>query len=111
MAPKTLQMHIVSAFANECKLFSFAHTYRDKHAVSILKLFSFVTNNLIKTLHVIHSNDADVVVETEGLDESEVDLESDVALKLLIHRQDAERHAVWVTEIQEEANYKHKLYY
>ncbi len=86
------------------------HTYRYKHAVSILKLFSSVTNNLRKTLHVIHSNDADVVVETEGLDESEVDLESDVDLKL-IHRQDTERHAVWVTEIQEKANYKHNLYH
>jgi len=68
--------------------------------VSILKLFRLVTNNLRKTLHVIHSDDADVVVKTEGLDESEMDLESDVTLKILIHCQDAERHTVRVTEIQ-----------
>lgn len=104
-------MLTVFPFVNESFIVYSTHTYRDKHAVSILKFFSLVTNNLRKTLHVIHSDDADVVVETEGLDESEVDLESDVTLKFLIHRQDAERYAVWVTGIQEKANYKHHLYY
>lgn len=104
-------MLTVFPFVSESFIVYSTHTYRDKHAVSILKFFSLVTNNLRKTLHVIHSDDADVVVETEGLDESEVDLESDVTLKFLIHRQDAERHAVWVTEIQERANYKHHLHY
>lgn len=64
----------------------------------IFKLLRLVANNLSQTLHVAHSDDADVVVEAEGLDEGEVDLESDVILKLLIHGQDAERHAVRVTE-------------
>ena len=66
--------------------------------MSIFKLLRLVTNNLSQTLHVAHSDDADVVVEAEGLDESEMDLESDITLKLLIHGQDAERHAVRVTE-------------
>lgn len=111
MTSKALRSLTVFPFVNESFIVYSTHTYRDKHAVSILKFFSLVTNNLRKTLHVIHSDDADVVVETEGLDESEVDLESDVTLKFLIHRQDAERYAVWVTEIQEKANYKHHLYY
>lgn len=72
-------------------------TYRDEDAVSIFKLLRFVTNDLSQTLHVAHSDDADVVVEAEGLDEGEVDLQSDVTLELLIHGQDAERHAVRVT--------------
>lgn len=72
-------------------------TYRDEDAVRIFKLFRLVPNNLHQTLHVAHSDDADVVVEAEGLDEGEVDLEGDVTLKLLIHGQDAERHTVRVS--------------
>ena len=56
-----------------------------------------VTDNLSQAVHVAHSDDADVVVEAERLDEGEVDLESDVTLKLLVGSQDAERHTVWVT--------------
>ena len=73
-------------------------TYRDKTAVGIFKLASLVPNNLGQALHVVHSDDADVVVKTERLDEGEVDLESNVTLPLLISGQNAERHAVWVTE-------------
>lgn len=56
-----------------------------------------VTDNLSQAVHVAHFDDADVVVEAERLDEGEVDLESDVTLKLLVGSQDAERHTVWVT--------------
>lgn len=72
-------------------------TYRDKTAVGIFKLASLVPNNLGQALHVVHSDDADVVVKTERLDEGEVDLESNVTLPLLIGGQNTERHAVWVT--------------
>ena len=65
--------------------------------MGIFNLLCLVADNLSQTLHVAHSDDADVVVEAEGLDEGEVDLQSDVTLKLLIHGQDAERHAVRVT--------------
>lgn len=65
--------------------------------MGVFELARLVANNLSQTLHVAHSDDADVVVEAEGLDEGEVDLQSDVTLKLLIHGQDAERHAVRVT--------------
>lgn len=72
-------------------------TNRDKTAVGIFKLDSLVPNNLSQALHVVHSDDADVVVKTERLDEGEVDLESNVTLPLLIGGQDTKRHAVWIT--------------
>lgn len=65
--------------------------------MGIFELLSFVADNLSQTLHVAHSHDADVVVKAEGLDEGEVDLQSDVTLELLVHGQDAERHTVRVT--------------
>lgn len=72
-------------------------TYRDEDAVGVFKLLCLVANNLSQALHVAHSDDADVVVKAEGLDEGEVDLQSDVTLKLLIRGQNAERHTVRVT--------------
>lgn len=71
-------------------------TNRDEDAVSIFELLRFVGHNLSQTLQVAHSDDADVVVEAEGLDEGEVDLQSDVALETLVHGQHAEGHAVRV---------------
>lgn len=65
--------------------------------MGIFELLRLVANNVSQALHVAHSDDADVVVEAEGLDEGEVDLQSDVTLKLLIHGQDAEGHTVRVT--------------
>lgn len=50
-----------------------------------------------QALDVIDAHHVDVVVEAESLNEGEVDLESDVALVLLVGGEDAERHAVWVT--------------
>lgn len=72
-------------------------TYRDEDTVGIFKLLGLVANNPCQTLHVAHSHNADVVVEAEGLDEGEVDLQSDVTLKLFIRGQDAERHTVRVS--------------
>ena len=77
-------------------------TYRDQDAVGVFKLLRLVTDNLSQTLHVAHSDDADVVVEAEGLDEGEVDLESDVTLELRVRGQHAEGHAVRVTVDKEE---------
>lgn len=71
-------------------------SHRDKKAVTVLSLI-FSADNFTQTLHVVHSHDADVVIEAESLDESEVDLERDVALELFIHGQDAEGHAVRIT--------------
>jgi hypothetical protein len=65
--------------------------------VGIFKLASLVTNNFGQLLHVVHPDDADVIVKTVRLDEGEVDLESNVTLPLLIGDQNTERHAVWVT--------------
>lgn len=65
--------------------------------MGVFKLLCLVANNLSQTLHVAHSDDADVVVKAEGLDEGEVDLQSDVTFKLLIRGQNAERHTVRVT--------------
>lgn len=73
-------------------------TYRDKNAVRVLGLAGFVcTHEVSQALYVIDSHHVDVVVEAESLDESEMDLKSDVTLVLLIGGEDAERHAVWVT--------------
>lgn len=65
--------------------------------MGIFKLLWLVADNLSQTLHVTHSDDADVVVKAEGLDESEVDLQSDVTLKLFVHGQYTKRHTVRVT--------------
>lgn len=59
-----------------------------------IKLIGFIANNFSQALHVTDSHDADIVVETESLDEGEVNLQSDVTLELLISGQHAERHAV-----------------
>lgn len=71
-------------------------SYRDQEAVTVLALI-FSAHEFPQTLHVVHSHDAEVVIEAESLDESEVDLERDVALELFIHGQDAEGHAVGIT--------------
>lgn len=66
--------------------------------MSVFQLLDFVSaDNLSQSLCVADAHDADVVVEAEGLDQCEVDLQRDVALKLLIRGQDAEGHAVWVS--------------
>ena len=69
----------------------------------IFKLLRLVSNNISQALRAAHSHDADVVVEAERLDEGEVDLESDVTLKLLVNGQDAERHAVRVSVDKEKS--------
>lgn len=59
-----------------------------------IKLIRFIANNLSQALHVADSHNADIIVETESLDEGEVNLKSDVTLELLISGQHAERDAV-----------------
>lgn len=74
-------------------------TYRDKNAVRVLGLAGFVcTHEVGQALDVVDAHHVDVVIEAESLDEGEVDLKSDVALVLLVGGEDAECHAVWVTE-------------
>lgn len=74
-------------------------TYRDKNAVSVLWLAGFVcAHEVCQALDVVDTHDVDVVLKAERLDEGEVDLERDVTLVLFIRGQDAECHAVWVTE-------------
>ena len=72
-------------------------TYRDEQAVGVFKLSGLVAHDLGQALHVADPHDADLVVEAEGLDQGEVDLQGDVALKVLVHGQNAEGHAVRVT--------------
>lgn len=79
-------------------------TYRDEDTVGVFQL-RLVTDNLSHALRVAHSDDADVVVEAEGLDEGEVDLQSDVTLEVLVHGQDAEGHAVWVAAWTKESHW------
>ena len=74
--------------------------YRDEHAVRVLQLPGFVSQQLGEALSVAHSHDADVVIEAESLDEGEMDLQSNVTLELLVHRQHAESHAVRITAKQ-----------
>lgn len=62
-----------------------------------IKLIGFVANNLSQALHVVDSHNTDIVVETESLDEGEVNLKSNVTLELLISCKHAERHAVRIT--------------
>ena len=73
-------------------------TYRDKNAMRVLGLAGGVSaHEICEALYVVDAHHVDVVVEAERLDEREVDLQSDVALVLLIGGQHTERHAVRVT--------------
>lgn len=60
--------------------------------MSVLKL-TLATNKSVETFQVVDSDDADVVVKAKRLDQSKMDLEGDVALKV-ISGQKAERHAI-----------------
>ena len=55
------------------------------------------THEVGQALDVIYAHHVDIVVETESLDEGEVNLKRNVTLVLLIGGEDAESHAVWVT--------------
>lgn len=52
--------------------------------------------DLCQTLHAGDAHDVDVDVAAECLDEREVDLKRNIILVLLIGRQNAEDHAVWI---------------
>ncbi|KTF82265.1 hypothetical protein cypCar_00035318 [Cyprinus carpio] len=60
--------------------------------MSVLEL-TLGTNKSIETFQVVYSDDADVVVKAKRLDQSKMDLESDVAPKV-ISGQQAERHTI-----------------
>lgn len=73
-------------------------TYRDKNAVCVLGLACFIcTHEVGQAVDIIDTHHVDVVVKAERLDESEVDLKSNVTLVFLVGGENAERHAVWVT--------------
>lgn len=73
-------------------------TYRDKNAVCVFGLAGFIgTHEVGQAVDIIDTHHVDVVVKAESLDESEVDLKSNVTLVFLIGGENAERHAVWVT--------------
>lgn len=62
--------------------------------MGVLQL-TLASNKSVETFQVVYSDDADVVVKAKRLDQSEVNLESDVTLKV-ISGQKAERHTVRV---------------
>lgn len=73
-------------------------TYRDKNAVCVFGLAGFIcTHEVGQAVDIIDTHHVDVIVKAESLDESEVDLKSNVTLVFLIGGENAERHAVWVT--------------
>lgn len=74
-------------------------TYSDKNAMRVLGLAGLVcTHEVGQALDVVDAHHVDVVVEAESLDEGEVDLKRNVTLVLLVGGEDAECHAVWITE-------------
>lgn len=52
--------------------------------------------------HVVHPHDVDVVLAAESLDQSEMDLQGDVPLVLLIRGQHTERNVVGVAARREQ---------
>jgi len=62
--------------------------------MSVLEL-TLGTDKSVETFQVVYSDDADVVIKAKRLDQSEVNLESDVTLKV-ISGQKAERHTIRV---------------
>lgn len=72
-------------------------TYGDKNAVCVFRLAGLVcTHEVSQAPNVVDAHNVNVVVEAERLDECEVDLESDIALVLLIRGEDAECNTVWI---------------
>lgn len=57
----------------------------------------FCAHEVSQALDIVNAYHIYVVIEAESLDEGEVDLESDVAFVLLVCRQNAECHIVWIT--------------
>ena len=73
-------------------------TYRDKNAVGVLGFAGFVSAHEIgEAFNVVDANHVDVVIEAEGLNQGEVDLQRDVALVFLVCSEHAESHTVRVT--------------
>lgn len=73
-------------------------THRDEDAVQIARLPRVLAgpHDGRQLGHVVHPHDVDVVLAAKGLDQSEVDLQGDVPLVLLVRGQHTERDVVGV---------------
>lgn len=82
-------------------------THRDEDAVQIPRLPGVLAgpHDGRQLGHVVHPHDVDVVLAAEGLDQSEVDLQGDVPLVLLVRGQHAERDVVGVAARREAASW------
>lgn len=69
-------------------------------AVIIVLLGAWLSDNLCQAPQPRHTQDVDVVLAAESLQQSEMDLKSDVVLVLLVSGQDAQYHAVWITVVE-----------
>lgn len=74
-------------------------THRYEDAVQVSWFTSFLTSphNSGQLLDIIHSHNVNVVLAAESLDESEVDLQGNVPLILLICRQHTESNCVRIS--------------
>lgn len=59
------------------------------------------TQDLGKVPGVVHAQDVDVILATEGLDESEVDLQGNVLHVFIVSGQDAQHDIIRVSEISQ----------
>lgn len=64
----------------------------------LARLLSRPSQDLGEAPSVVHAQDVDVILATEGLDQSEVDLQGDVLHVLVVGGQDAQHDIIRVSE-------------
>lgn len=74
-------------------------TYSDQDTVQIHGLSPLCPSaeDLCQTPGVVNSQDADVILTAECLDQGEVDLKGHVLYILVICSQDAQNHIIWIS--------------
>ena len=75
-------------------------TYSDQDTVQVhglSPLFPSPSKDLCQTPGVVHSQDVDVILTAECLDQGEVDLKGHVLYILVICSQDAQNHIIWIS--------------
>lgn len=77
------------------------YTYSNQNAVEIHLLtpvFACAPKYVCETVRVVHSQDVDVILAAESLNESEVNLKGNILHIIIISGQDAQHHVIRIPE-------------
>lgn len=72
--------------------------------IVVLRIGAWLFDHLRQAPQPEHPQDVDIVLAAESLQESKMNLKSDVVLILLVRGQHAQHHAVWIAVIEETIN-------